>query len=79
MFGNYVKEKYIEDISQEILVCSAEVEPLIIGIGKMVDLERFSTMDRLLKVRSYALEFVHNIKLKIIKNLKLQTGYWTSE
>ena len=73
-FRNSVKEKDTADISDEILVCSVAVEPLIIGIGKIVDLERFSSMDRLLRVTSYVLRFVHNIKSRVIKNLKLLFG-----
>ena len=61
-FRNGVKEIDTADISDEILVCSVVVEPLIIGVGKIVDLERFSSMHRLLRVTSYALRFVHNIK-----------------
>ena len=45
-----VKEKDTENISGEILVCSVVVEPLLIEIGKMVDLVRFSSMNRLLSV-----------------------------
>ena len=54
-FRNSVKEKDTVDISNEILVCSVVIEPLIIGVGKIVDLERFSSMDRLLRVTSYVL------------------------
>ena len=78
-FRNSVKEKDTADISGEILICSAVVEPLIIGVGKIVDLERFSSMDRLLRATSYVLRFVHNIKSRVIKNLKLPTGYLSSE
>ena len=52
-FRNSVKEKETADISDEMLVCSVAVEPLIIGVGKIADLERFSSMDRLLRVTSY--------------------------
>ena len=52
---NSVKEKDTADISNEILVCSVVIEPLIIGVGKIVDLERFSSTDRLLRVTSYVL------------------------
>ena len=52
-----MKEKDLADISDEILVCSVVVEPLIIGVGKIVDLERLSSMDRLLRFTSYALRF----------------------
>ena len=55
----------------EIVVCDVAVQPLIIGTGKMVDLERFTSMEKLLRVRSYVLQYVHNIKFKIIKYLKL--------
>ena len=51
-FRNRVKEKDTVDISVEILVCSIVVEPLIIGVGKIVELERFSSMDSLLRVTS---------------------------
>ena len=78
-FRNSVKEKDTADISGEILICSAVVEPLIIGVGKIVDLERFSSVDRLLRATSYVLRFVHNIKSRVIKNLKLPTGYLSSE
>ena len=54
-FRNSVKEKDTADISNEILVCSVVIEPLIIGVGKIVDLERFSSTDRLLRVTSYVL------------------------
>ena len=54
-FRNSVKEKDTADISNEILVCSVVIEPLIIGVGKNVDLERFSSTDRLLRVTSYVL------------------------
>ena len=40
-----MKEKYTENSSKEILVCSVAVESLIIEIGKIVDLERFSSTD----------------------------------
>ena len=66
------------DISDEILVCSVLVEPLIIGVGKIVDLERFNSMDRLLRVTNHVLRFVHNIKSRVIKNLKLRNGYLSS-
>ena len=49
---NSVKEKDTADISDEILACRVVVEPLIIGIGKIIDLEWFSSMDRLLRVTS---------------------------
>ena len=78
-FRNSVKEKNTADISDEILVCSVIVEPLIIGVGKIFDLERFSFLDRLLRVTSYVLRFVHNVKSRVIKNLKLGTGYLSSE
>ena len=78
-FRNRVKEKDTVDISVEILVCSVVVEPLIIGVGKIVELERFSSMDSLLRVTSHVLRFVHNIKSRVIKNLKLRTGYLSSE
>ena len=54
-FRNSVKEKDTADISDEILVCSVVVEPLIIRVGKVVDLERFSSTDRLSQVTSYVL------------------------
>ena len=54
-FRNSVKEKDTADISNEILVCSVLIEPLITGVGKIVDLERFSSTDRLLRVTSYVL------------------------
>ena len=69
-----MKEKGTADISDEILVCSVVVEPLIIWVGKIADLERFVSMDRLLRVASYVLRFVHNIKSRVIKNIKLRTG-----
>ena len=78
-FRNSVKGNDTADISGKILLCSVVVEPLIIGVGKIVDFERFSSMDRLLKVTSYVLRFVHNIKSRVIKNLKLRTGYLSSE
>ena len=59
------------------MACSVVVEPLIIGVGKIVDLERFNSMDRLLRATSYVLRFVHNIKSTVIKNLG--TGYLSSE
>ena len=65
--------------SKQILVSSVAVEPLVTGIGKMVDWERFSSIDRLLRVTSYVLRFVHNIKPKVMKNIKLRTDYLTSE
>ena len=55
----------------EIVVCGVAVQPLIIVTGKMVDLERFTSIEKLLRVRSYVLQYVHNIKFKIIKYLKL--------
>ena len=67
-----MKEKDTADVSGEILVYSVVVEPLIIGVGKIVDLERFSSMDRLLRTISYVSRFVHNIKSRVIKNLKLR-------
>ena len=48
-----MKEKNTEDISMEIVVCGAVVQPLIIGTGKTVDLERFTSTEKLLRVRSY--------------------------
>ena len=45
----------------------------------MVGVERFSSMDRLLWVASYVLQFTHNIKLIVMKILKLRTGFLTSE
>ena len=48
-----MKQRDTEDISEEILVCSVAVEPLIIGVGKIVGLERFTSMDRLLQVTRY--------------------------
>ena len=45
----------------------------------MVGVERFSSMDRLLWVTSYVLQFTHNIKLIVRKILKLRTGFLTSE
>ena len=78
-FRNSVKEKDNADVSDEILVCSVVVEPLIIGVGKIVGLERFSSIDRLLRVTSYILRFAHNIKLRVIKNVKSRTGYLSSE
>ena len=54
-FRNSVKEKDTADISNEILVCSVVIESLITGVGKIVDLERFSSTDRLLRVTSYVL------------------------
>ena len=78
-FRNSVKEKDNADVSDEILVCSVVVEPLIIGVGKIVGLERFSSIDRLLRVTSYILRFAHNIKLRVIKNVKSGTGYLSSE
>ena len=73
-FRNSVKEKGTGDISDEILVCGVVAEPLIIWVGKIVDLERFVSMDRLLWVASYVLRFAHNIKSRVKKNLKLRTG-----
>ena len=70
-----MKKKDTADISDEILVCSVAVEPLIIRVGKTVDLERFSSMGRLLRVTSYVLRFEHNIKSRVIKNLKLRTDF----
>ena len=70
-----MKEKDTADISEEILVCSAAVEPLIIGVDKIIDLGRFSSIYRLLRVTSYVLRFGHNIKSGVIKNLNLRTGY----
>ena len=70
-----MKKKDTADISDEILVCSVAVEPLIIRVGKTVDLERFSSMGRLLRVASYVLRFAHNIKSRVIKNLKLRTDF----
>ena len=70
-----MKKKDTADISDEILVCSVAVEPLIIRVGKTVDLERFSSMVRLLRVTSYVLRFAHNIKSRVIKNLKLRTDF----
>ena len=52
------------------MVCSLAVDPLIIRVGKTVDLKRFSSMDRLLRVTNYVLRFVHNIRSRVIKNLK---------
>ena len=78
-FRNNVKGNDTADISDKILVCSVVVEPLIIWVGKIVDFERFSSMDRLLRVTSYVLRFVHNIKSRVIKNLKLRTSYLSSE
>ena len=66
-FRNSVIEKDTEDISDEILVCNVAVEPLIIGVGKIVDLERFTSMDRLLQVTSYFSWSVHIIKSRAIK------------
>ena len=70
-----MKKKDTADISDEILVCSVAVEPLIIRVGKTVDLERFSSMGRLLRVTSYVLQLAHNIKSRVIKNLKLRTDF----
>ena len=70
-----MKKKDTADISDEILVCSVAVEPLIIRVGKTVDLERFSSMGTLLRVASYVLRFAHNIKSRVIKNLKLRTDF----
>ena len=70
-----MKKKDTADISGEILVCSVAVEPLIIRVGKTVDLERFSSMGRLLRVTSYVLRFARNIKSRVIKNLKLRTDF----
>ena len=56
-FRNSMKEKDTADISDKILVCSVVVEPRIIGVGKIIDLERSSSMDRLLRVTSYILRF----------------------
>ena len=50
-----LKEKLTVDISDEILGCSVAVEPLLTGVAKIVNLERFSSMDRLLRVTSYIL------------------------
>ena len=66
-FSNRVKVKDTVDISDKILVCSVVVEPLIIGVGKIVELERFSSMDSLLRVTSHVLRFVHNIKSRAKK------------
>ena len=65
-----MEEKDTADISEEILVCSAAVEPLIIGVDKIIDLGRFSSIYRLLRVTSYVLRFGHNIKSSH-KKLKL--------
>ena len=48
-----MKEKKTEDISMEIVVCGAVVQTLIIGTVKMVDLERFTSTEKLLRVRNY--------------------------
>ena len=66
-FRNSVMERDTEDISEEILVCIVAVEPLIIGVGKIVDLERFTSMDRLLQFTSYFSWSVHIIKSRVIK------------
>ena len=50
-----LKEKLTVDISDEILGCSVAVEPLLTGVAKIFNLERFSSMDRLLRVTSYIL------------------------
>ena len=50
-----MKEKDTENISEEMLVCSIAVEPLNIGVDKISDLERFSSMDRLSRITSYVL------------------------
>ena len=65
-FRNTEKGKDTADISDEILVCSIVVEPLIIGVGKIVNLENFSSM--LLRDTSYVLRFLHNIKSRVKKN-----------
>ena len=78
-FRNSVKEKDTADVSHEILACNVVVEPLIIGVGTIVGLERFSSMDRLLRVTSYILRFALNIKSRVIKKVKLRTGYLSSE
>ena len=69
-FRNCFKKKHTEDISEELLVCSPAVDPLIIRVGKTVDLKRFSSMDKLLRVTRYVLRFVHNIRSRVMKNLK---------
>ena len=70
-FWNCVKEKETENISEEMLVCSIAVEPLNIGVDKISDLERFSSMDRLSRITSYVLWFPYNIKSRVIKSLKI--------
>ena len=50
-----LKEKLTVDISDKILGCSVAVEPLLTGVAKIVNLERFSSMDRLMRVTSYIL------------------------
>ena len=74
-----MKEKDTADVSHEILACNVVVEPLIIGVGTIVGLVRFSSMDRLLRVTSYILRFALNIKSGVIKKVKLRTGYLSSE
>ena len=74
----YTSEKYWVYFRENICFYY-EVEPLVIGIDKMIDLERFISMDRLLSVTSYVLQFIKNVKSKVRKNVKLWTGYLTSE
>ena len=37
---------------------------LSIGVGHLIDIHRFSTLGRLMKITSYILRFIHNLKAK---------------
>ena len=74
-FRNSVKESCTELV--EVTSVLSVVEEQLCGIGNVIDVNRFNSLDKLLRVTSYVNRFIFNLKRKVAKTKEYKKGYLT--
>ena len=65
MFQNEPSEVK-EERKREVVLMTTVEEPLL--LSQVIDIERFSTLGKLLRVTAYIQRFINNLKKRLAKN-----------